>query len=71
MILEAIRKKVFDKNEKFVGKWIRELPMWFGAKELNLVELCMEILPSSWSMVQRQCYLPTSGLGHQGWSSKT
>jgi hypothetical protein len=26
MILEALRKKVFDKNEKFKGKWIRELP---------------------------------------------
>jgi transposase InsO family protein len=26
MILETIRKKVFDKNEKFAGKWIRELP---------------------------------------------
>jgi transposase InsO family protein len=26
MILEALRKKVFDKNEKFTGKWIRELP---------------------------------------------
>jgi hypothetical protein len=26
MILEAQRKKVFDKNEKFIGKWIRELP---------------------------------------------
>jgi hypothetical protein len=26
MILEALRKKVFDKNEKFAGKWIRELP---------------------------------------------
>jgi transposase InsO family protein len=25
MILEALRKKVFDKNEKFAGKWIREL----------------------------------------------
>jgi transposase InsO family protein len=25
MILEAPRKKVFDKNEKFMGKWIREL----------------------------------------------
>jgi hypothetical protein len=24
--LEALRKKVFDKNEKFAGKWIRELP---------------------------------------------
>jgi hypothetical protein len=23
--LEALRKKVFDKNEKFAGKWIREL----------------------------------------------
>jgi transposase InsO family protein len=26
MLLEALRKKVFDKNEKFAGKWIRELP---------------------------------------------
>jgi hypothetical protein len=26
MILEALRKKLFDKNEKFAGKWIRELP---------------------------------------------
>jgi hypothetical protein len=26
MILEALRKKIFDKNEKFAGKWIRELP---------------------------------------------
>jgi hypothetical protein len=25
MILEALRKKVFNKNEKFAGKWIREL----------------------------------------------
>jgi transposase InsO family protein len=26
MILEAPRKKVFDKSEKHAGKWIRELP---------------------------------------------
>jgi hypothetical protein len=26
MILEALRKKVFNKNEKFAGNWIRELP---------------------------------------------
>jgi hypothetical protein len=26
MILEALRKKIFDKNEKFIGKWIGELP---------------------------------------------
>jgi hypothetical protein len=25
MILEALRKKVFNKNEKLAGKWIREL----------------------------------------------
>jgi hypothetical protein len=25
MILEALRKKVFDKNEKLTGKWVREL----------------------------------------------
>lgn len=26
MILEALRKKVFNKNEKLARKWIRELP---------------------------------------------
>jgi hypothetical protein len=26
MILDALRKKVFDKSEKLVGKWIGELP---------------------------------------------
>jgi hypothetical protein len=26
MILDALRKKVFVKSEKFAGKWIRELP---------------------------------------------
>jgi hypothetical protein len=26
MILDALRKKVFDKSEKLIGKWIRELP---------------------------------------------
>jgi transposase InsO family protein len=26
MILDALKKKIFDKNEKLVGKWIRELP---------------------------------------------
>jgi transposase InsO family protein len=26
MILNALRKKVFDKSEKLAGKWIRELP---------------------------------------------
>jgi hypothetical protein len=26
MILDALKNKVFDKSEKFVGKWIRELP---------------------------------------------
>jgi hypothetical protein len=25
VILEALRKKVFDKSEKLAGKWIREL----------------------------------------------
>jgi transposase InsO family protein len=25
MILDALRKKVFDKSEKFAGKWIKEL----------------------------------------------
>jgi hypothetical protein len=44
--------------------------MWFGACELNLVELCMEMPCSSWSMIRRQCYPPTSSSGHQGWYSK-
>jgi transposase InsO family protein len=26
MIIEALKKKVFDKNEKLTGKWTRELP---------------------------------------------
>jgi len=26
MILDALKKKIFDKNEKFTGKWIHELP---------------------------------------------
>jgi hypothetical protein len=26
MILDALRKKVFDKREKLAGKWTRELP---------------------------------------------
>jgi hypothetical protein len=26
MILDALKKKVFDKSEKLTGKWIRELP---------------------------------------------
>jgi hypothetical protein len=26
MILDALRKKVFDKSEKLTGKWTRELP---------------------------------------------
>jgi hypothetical protein len=25
MILESLRKNIFDKNEKLAGKWIREL----------------------------------------------
>jgi transposase InsO family protein len=26
MIFDALRKKVFNKSEKLVGKWVRELP---------------------------------------------
>jgi len=26
MILDALKKKIFDKNEKLASKWIRELP---------------------------------------------
>jgi hypothetical protein len=37
MILEALRKKVFDKSEKLAGKWIRELPyvVWSLRTQLN------------------------------------
>ena len=31
MILEALRKKVFDKNEKFIGNGSESYLMWFGA----------------------------------------
>jgi hypothetical protein len=31
MILEALRKKVFDKNEKFIGNGSESCRMWFGA----------------------------------------
>jgi transposase InsO family protein len=40
--------------------------MLFGARELNLVELCMEILLSSWSTIRKRCYLLISSLGHRG-----
>ncbi|WVZ70978.1 hypothetical protein U9M48_019605 [Paspalum notatum var. saurae] len=34
MILDALKKKNFDKNEKLAGKWIHELPYVFGAPRL-------------------------------------
>jgi transposase InsO family protein len=58
MILEALRKKVFDKSEKLVGNGSENCHTWSGACEINLVELCMEIPCSSWFMGQRQCCLP-------------
>jgi transposase InsO family protein len=35
MILEALRKKVFDKNEKLAGKWIKELPYVFWSLRIQ------------------------------------
>jgi hypothetical protein len=58
MILDALRKKVFDKSEKLVGKWIRELSYVVWSLRTQPVELCMEIPRSSWCMGRRQCCLP-------------
>lgn len=49
MILDALRMKIFDKNEKMAGKWIKEIPY-------IPVEHLKGIHHSSWSMAQRQCY---------------
>jgi transposase InsO family protein len=70
MILEAFRKKVFDKNEKFAGKWIRELPYVVWSLKTQPSRALHGNTPSSWSIVRRQCYLPTLGSGHQGYYSK-
>jgi transposase InsO family protein len=70
MILEALRKKVFDKNEKLAGKWIKELPYVVWSLRTQPSRALHEILCSSWFMVQKQCYQPTSCSGHRGWSSK-
>jgi hypothetical protein len=52
MILEALRKKVFDKNEKLTGKWIRELPyvVWSLRTQLwqnhpNYSSLSAQVVP--------------------------
>jgi ribonuclease HI/transposase InsO family protein len=65
MILEALRKKIFDKNEKFAGKWIRELPYVVWSLRTQPSRALHETLPSSWYMVRRQCYLLISSLGLQ------
>jgi hypothetical protein len=38
MILEALKKMYFDKNEKLVGKWIRSSHTSSGASKPSLVE---------------------------------
>jgi hypothetical protein len=46
MILEALRKKVFDKNEKFIGKWIRELS--YVVWSLRTQPVTPQVLPRHW-----------------------
>jgi hypothetical protein len=59
MILDALRKRVFDKSEKLVGKWIRGLHMFSGASKPNLAEHSRIIPLSSWCMAQKHCCLQT------------
>jgi hypothetical protein len=55
MILEALRKKVFDKSEKLAGKWIRELQYVVRSLRTQPSPVLHENTPFSWFMDQRQC----------------
>jgi hypothetical protein len=62
MILDALRKKVFDKSEKCAGKWIKELsyvvwslrtqPSWalHGNTPFFMVYGSEAVLPADWSL---------------------
>lgn len=52
MILEALMKRVFDKNEKLVGKWTRELP-YVVALGVISVKHYRATPTSSWCMAQK------------------
>jgi transposase InsO family protein len=63
MILNALRKKVFDKSEKLAGKWIRELPYIVWSLPTQPTELYTKT-PHSWCMDRRQCYQQILSLEH-------
>jgi hypothetical protein len=70
MILEALRKKVFDKNEKFAGKWIRELPYVVWSLRTQPSRALHGNTPF-FMVYGSEAVLPADlGLGHQGWYSK-
>jgi transposase InsO family protein len=58
MILEALRKKVFNKRESLQENRSENYHTWSRAYELNPVEPCMEIPRSSWFTGRKQCCLP-------------
>jgi hypothetical protein len=66
MILEALRKKVFDKNEKFAGKWIRELPYVVWSLRTQPSRTLHGNTPFFMVYGRRQCYPPISSSGRQG-----
>jgi hypothetical protein len=59
MILEALRKKVFDKSEKLAGKWIRELPYMVWSLRTQPSRALHGNTSFFMVMDQRRCYPPT------------
>jgi hypothetical protein len=64
MILEALKKKVFDKNEKLAGKWIRELPYVVWSLRTQLSRALHGNTPFFMVYGSRQCCPPTSCSRH-------
>jgi transposase InsO family protein len=56
MILDALRKKLFDKSKKLAGKWIKELPYVVWSLRTQPSRALHGKTHSSWCMGRRQCY---------------
>jgi transposase InsO family protein len=56
IILDALRKKVFDKSKKLAGKWIRELPYVVWSLRTQPSRALHGTPHFSWCMDRRQCY---------------
>jgi transposase InsO family protein len=63
MILEALKKKVFNKNEKLAGKWVKKLPYVVWSLRTQRNHTLQGNTLSSWCMDQKQC---SCRLGIQG-----